>query len=100
MELDAASHRLFGKDLGRLAAALADAPALRALDLRDNWLGDGGAEQLAGVLPATSLRRLDLSGNKVGPAGAAAVEAALRAGATLQSLTLRDNQLGAEGATS
>jgi Ran GTPase-activating protein (RanGAP) involved in mRNA processing and transport len=50
-------------------------PALVALDLSGNHIGDAGARALAASPHMAHITTLNLSGNKIGPEGAAALAA-------------------------
>lgn len=79
---------------------------LRSLSLSCCCLGDEGVALLCEVLgaretghhPGCLLRDLDISHNGFGPAGAAALAAALGRNDHLETLDVRSNEVGAEGA--
>ena len=69
------------------------------LKLIHSFMGDTGAEFLAGVLAqCTALTHLDLSGNEIGPAGAERLSGVLAQCAALTHLDLSVNQIGDTGA--
>ncbi len=89
-----------GQDAERLAAVLAQCPALAHLDLSDNYnFGSAGAEKLAGVLgQCRELVHLNLWGNKMGNAGAESLAGVLGQCRELMHLNLGHNVIGAGGA--
>lgn len=72
---------------------------LRTLRLRWCWLGDDGAEMLAGVLrhQQCALKELDLDGSGIGDSGCCAIMNALHDNPSLKSLCLNNNEIGMEG---
>ena len=81
-----------------LAALLAGATTVGALDVSFNLIGAAGAAALGrSAASPSSLRRLDLRANRLGAAGALALVEAGAFGGSLTSIDLRDNGLGTEG---
>ena len=96
-ELDDAAVSVLARGLGAGAATV----RLRALVLRDNECGDGGARQLAAaVRQLSTLTALVLHDNMIGDAGAAALADAARDGAALRRLDLGVNELSVSGVRS
>ncbi|KAG0064941.1 hypothetical protein BGZ89_008736 [Linnemannia elongata] len=72
---------------------------LTSLDLRNNLIGDNGAQALAEALKTNStLTTLKLWSNSIGPDGARALSEALKTNSTLTTLDLLDNSIGDHGA--
>ena len=66
-----------------------------------NYIGEGGAERLAGVLgQCTALAHLNLRINEIGPAGAQSLAGVLGQCAELAHLDLCQNSIGPDGAES
>eukprot|EP00042_Codosiga_hollandica_P033796 m.230288 g.230288 ORF g.230288 m.230288 type:complete len:389 (-) comp54269_c0_seq1:279-1445(-) len=86
------SSDLHPHDVEEICSNLVDNSTLKTLDLRNNAIGDRGAEQLAAALPQTQLQILDLQNNSIGERGIHALVGALRASMFLVSLNLSDNK--------
>ena len=62
-----------------IAAAIAENPTLRCLNLSDNYIGEAGALALAEALSRnTTIQELELKGNELGDAGVRAICEALQ----------------------
>ena len=62
-----------------IAAAIAENPTLRCLNLSDNYIGEAGALALAEALSRnTTIQELQLKGNELGDAGVRAICEALQ----------------------
>eukprot|EP00466_Bigelowiella_natans_P001007 jgi/Bigna1/136087/aug1.32_g10795 len=86
---------------GNAIASLLEATStLRTLRLSWNYLGvgDGMTSIARGISRNRSLRALDLRNNRIGPGGAEALASMLKANRTLTSLDLRWNQIMDVGA--
>ncbi|KAL1505049.1 hypothetical protein AB1Y20_008809 [Prymnesium parvum] len=81
-----------GAELEQLLPLLAANPALTALSLWGNPLGDGGARAIAASLG--SLRALNLGNTLLGSRGAQALGRAIGANTSLTSLNLSHNRVG------
>jgi Ran GTPase-activating protein (RanGAP) involved in mRNA processing and transport len=80
------------------ALARVEALEWRALDLKDQSIGEFGAAALAaGIRFLTTLQVLDLRGNRLGMKGGVLAVEGLPALPALRSLDLRDNNIGGEG---
>jgi hypothetical protein len=72
---------------------------IRKLDLRKNYLGHGGVNELARALKANiTLTTLDLSDNYLGTEGCKVLAEAIRLHPTLDRLSMGNNNIRAEGA--
>ena len=82
-------------DISHLGEALTGAVLLSHLDLRNNPVGDAGAEAIAAAITnGSSLAFLNLSGCKVTAKGAEVLGHALASSTTLSELSLFDNPTG------
>jgi hypothetical protein len=83
-----------------LAPAIAVCASVTKILVRSNKLGDEGTIILCDALRQSTVSKvheLDLSGNSIGPDGAKAIAALCADMASITSLSLGDNNLGAEG---
>ncbi len=89
-------------DAGRIIGeSLQGNDTLKSLNLKNNQIGDAGAESLGdGLGKNTTLTELILWNNQIGDAGARSLGAGLGKNATLTSLNLGGNQIGDAGAES
>lgn len=97
-DLDLSGNGLGDLGLSRLASALSKNSVLRSLDVRANGIGAQGARRLAVALERCSLECLDLGGNQVGDEGAAWLCQALQLGSSLAELRLSSTGIGSRGA--
>ena len=100
-ELRAAGNSIGVQGTEALCESLRRNAHLKLLDLARNNLRSEGAEHLAGLLSfptCAPLTTLDLSFNSLGDTGAAEIGRALQGNATVSSLTVQRNGIGAVGA--
>ncbi|KAF9176758.1 hypothetical protein BGZ50_009716 [Haplosporangium sp. Z 11] len=99
LTFELAGGEFIGKELGLLADALKTNSTLTTLDLRNNSIGDNGAQALSEALKINStLTTLDLSANSIGDNGAVALSEAFKTNSTLITLDLSANSIGDNGA--
>jgi hypothetical protein len=80
--------------------ALQHHPALEMLSLRDNHLGQTGAEYLAEMIAVNHvIKYIDLSNNTIGDFGAIAFASSLAQSKSLESLNLENNNINESAAT-
>ncbi|KAG9061306.1 hypothetical protein KI688_007284 [Linnemannia hyalina] len=99
LSFELAALSIGGKEFGRLAETLKTNSTLTTLNLRDNSIGDNGAQALSAALKINStLTILDLGHNSIGDNGAQALSEALNTNSTLTTLNLYINSITDNGA--
>jgi len=87
------------KELRLLSKALRTNSTLTTLNLKENKIGDAGAQALSEALETNkTMTTLDLSDNEIGDAGAQALSDALMTNNILTLLGLKKNKIGDAGA--
>ena len=92
---------MYNNDLtAQEAVAISDMMiCLEELDIRDNNLGDLGAELLSeGITNTITLRVLNISSNNIGPSGTTAIANALTNNTSLEELSMDGIFIGQDGA--
>lgn len=97
-ELDLSGNGLGDIGSSWLALALSKNDVLQSLDVRANGIGAQGARRLAVALERCCLESLDLGANQVGDDGAAWLCRALELGSSLAELRLSSTGIGSRGA--
>lgn len=88
---------LTASDASRLADAMPLCPSLEECFIRNNDIGDNGAEAVARVIPqCPALNRLILAGNNIGDRGALKIAEVLR-DSKIGMLSLSENRIGPTG---
>jgi hypothetical protein len=100
-KLDLSFCKLGTEEVGIFAHVFLTNQNLKSLVLRNNYIGDAGAIELAVALRQNNtLELLDLGSNQIGSNGASALADALVVNDALKDLDLFKNSIGDDGATS
>jgi NLR family CARD domain-containing protein 3 len=95
------SQENIGVEAKQIGKELATNSTLEGLDLRENRIGNDGADALGDALSVNkSLKRLWLHGNRIGDVGMEALGQALTRNDSLESLDVSHNDFGIVGLTS